>query len=404
MQPLQAFQHELMPSEEQQRDMRRFAGSCRFVYNKASALQNANHEAGNKFIGYVEMANLLPEWKYEFDWLRASPSQALQHALKHLDEAFTNFFEKRAEYPPFKKRGQGDSFRFPQGFKVDQQNSRVFLPKLGWIRYRNSRDVLGTVRNITVKGRNGKWLVSIQTSREVKQPVAHVDAVGIDMGVARFAALSDGAFVRPMNLFKRYPGNLRKAQQALSRKKKLSSNWKKAKAKVQPIHARIANARRDFLHQTSYAISKNHAMVVMENLQVSNMSRSAAGSVEHPGRNVQQKTGLNRAILDQGWAEFRRQLEYKEYKMICSGGQLIPVAPQRTSISCPGYGHVSAETRKTQAQFACVVCGFTENADLVGAINILSPVGLSSELRSKRSAAGTHRDRGIAAMVGIPFI
>jgi putative transposase len=172
-----------------------------------------------------------------------------------------------------------------------------------------------------------------------------------------------------MNLFKRYPGNLRKAQQALSRKKKLSSNWKKAKAKVQPIHARIANARRDFLHQTSYAISKNHAMVVMENLQVSNMSRSAAGSVEHPGRNVQQKTGLNRAILDQGWAEFRRQLEYKEYKMICSGGQLIPVAPQRTSISCPGYGHVSAETRKTQAQFACVVCGFTENADLVGAIN-----------------------------------
>jgi hypothetical protein len=95
-----------MPSEEQQRDMRRFAGSCRFVDNKALALQNANHEAGNKFIG-LEMVNLLPEWKYEFDWLRASPSQALQHALKHLDQAFTNFFDKRAEYPRFKNADKG---------------------------------------------------------------------------------------------------------------------------------------------------------------------------------------------------------------------------------------------------------------------------------------------------------
>jgi putative transposase len=368
VQRFQAFQYELMPSQEQQRDMRWFAGACRFVYNKGLALQNANHEAGNKFIGYEKMANLLPEWKYEFDWLKASPSQALQHALKHLDEAFTNFFDKRAEYPRFKKRGQGDSFHFPQGFKVDQGNSRVFLPKLGWIRYRNSRDVVGTVRSITVKGRDGKWLVSILTSRELKQPVAQGDAVGIDLGVVRFATLSDGAIVPPMNLFKRYAGHLLKAQQALSRKQKYKKNWKKAKTRVQRIHAHIANARLDFLHKTSYDISKNHAMVVMENLQVSNMSRSAAGTVEQPGRNVKQKTGLNKSILDQGWREFRRQMEYK---MIWTGGLFVPVPPQNTSSACPGCGHISTENRKTQAQFACVECGFSDNADLVAAINIL---------------------------------
>ena len=368
MQRLQAFKYELMPDGGQQCDMRRFAGSCRFVFNQALALQTANHEAGNKFIRYVELANLLPAWKIAFEWLRESPSQALQHALKNLDRAFTNFFEKRAEYPRFKKRGYGDSFRFPQGFKLDQANSRIFLPKLGWLRYRNSREVLGTVKNVTVSNRNGKWFVSIQTEREVKQSVAQGDAIGIDMGVVRFATLSDGTVVPPLNIFKRYAADLRKAQQTMSRKKKFSNNWKKAKARVQCIHVHIANARRDYLHKTSTTISKNHAMVVVEDLQVSNMSRSAAGTVDKPGRNVRAKTGLNRSILDQGWAEFRRQLEYK---MLWAGGLLLAVPPQNTSRTCPCCSHVSGDNRRTQAEFACVACGFQENADLVGAINVL---------------------------------
>ena len=109
-------------------------------------------------------------------------------------------------------------------------------------------------------------------------------------------------------------------------------------------------------------------MVVIENFEVGNMSRSAAGTVEQPGRNVQQKTGLNKSILDQGWGEFRRQMKYK---MIWTGGLLAPVPPQNTSTPCPGCGQISKENPKRQAQFACVECGFPENADLVGAINIL---------------------------------
>ena len=110
-------------------------------------------------------------------------------------------------------------------------------------------------------------------------------------------------------------------------------------------------------------------MVVIEDLKVANMSQSASGTIAAPGRSVKAKSGLNKSILDQGWFEFRRQLEYKQ---TWRGGQVVAVNPRNTSRTCPCCGHVSAENRQTQARFACVECGFQENADLVGAINILA--------------------------------
>lgn len=225
------------------------------------------------------------------------------------------------------------------------------------------------MRNVTVSLSGGKWFVSIQTAREIEQPVPQAtSSVGIDMGIARFATLSDGTFYAPLNSFKRHETALRKAQQSMSRKTKFSNNWKKAKTRVQKVHSRIGNARRDYLHKTTTTISQNHAMVCIEDLQVRNMSKSAAGTAEAPGRNVRVKSGLNKAILDQGWFEFRRQLDYK---LAWNGGYLIAVPPQNTSRTCPCCGHVSANNRQTQARFECVECGFEENADVVGAINIL---------------------------------
>jgi len=372
MQRLQAYKYELMPDGLQERQMRRFAGSCRFVYNKALALQKERYERGEKKLGYAGLCKLLTEWRNsaETAWLVDAPVHPLQQTLKDLERAYTNFFAKRADFPRFKKKGQSDSFRYPdpKQIKLDQANSRLFLPKLGWLRYRNSREVLGMVKNITVSQSGGKWFVSIQTEREVEQPIPQGGAVGIDMGIACFVTLSDGAFYEPLHSFKRHEAALRKAQQAMSRKTKFSNNWKKAKARVQRIHSRIGNARRDFLHKTSTAISQNHAMVCIEDLQVRNMSRSAAGSTEKPGKNVRAKSGLNKSILDQGWFEFRRQLDYK---LAWRGGWLVAVPPQNTSRTCPRCGHVSADNRKTQAQFLCVECGFEENADVVGAINVL---------------------------------
>ena len=371
MQCLQAYRFELKPNGEQQRLMRRFAGSCRHVYNKALALQQERHEAGEKKLGYAALCKSLTEWKAQPEtlWLNETPSQALQQSLKNLERAYKNFFEKRADFPRFKKKGHSDSFRYPQGIKLDQGNSRVFLPKLGWLRYRNSRDVLGEVKNATVSQSGGKWFISIQTEREVDQPLPNGEAVGIDMGIARFATLSDGSHIEPLNSFKKHQQRLARYQRAMSRKVKFSNNWKKAKAQVQRVHTRIANARKDFLHKASCQISQNHAMIAIEDLQVRNMSKSAKGNSEQHGKMVKQKSGLNRSILDQGWSEFRRQLEYKS---AWNGGFVIAVPPQYTSQTCPCCGHVSKDNRQTQARFECIECGFEENADLVGAIYILA--------------------------------
>lgn len=377
MQRLQAYKYELMPDGEQERTMRRFAGSRRFVYNKALALQKENHEAGNKFIGYVAMAKHLTGWRNDLDtpWLKDAPCHPLQQALKDLEKAYKNFFAKRADFPRFKRKGSGDAFRYPdpKQIKLDQANNRLFLPKLGWLRYRNSRDVLGELRNVTVSQSGGKWYASIQTQRVVEQAVpTATTAIGIDVGIARFATMSDENFVTPLNSFRKHQQRLARYQRRMSRKIKFSNNWKRAKARVQKVHTRIANARKDFLHKSTTTIRlaarANHAFVCIEDLQVRNMSRSSKGNSDQHGKMVKQKSGLNRAILDQGWREFRRQLDYK---LAWNGAMLLAVPPHHTSQTCPCCGYVSKDNRQTQAKFLCVGCGYENHADVVGAINIL---------------------------------
>ena len=352
--------------------MRRFAGACRFVFNRALALQNENHEAGNKYVSYTKMASWLIEWKSHPDtqWLKDTPSQPLQQSLKDLERGYKNFFQKRAAFPRFKKRGQNDAFRYPQGVKLDQTNNRISLPKLGWIRYRNSREVIGEVKNVTVIQSCGKWYVSIQTEYEVPEQVHKAASmVGLDAGVTKLATLSDGTVYQPVNSFKANQRKLAMLQRQLSRKVKFSASWQKQKKKIQRLHSHIANIRRDYLHKVTSEISKNHAMIVIEDLKVCNISKSAKGTAERPGRNIRAKSGLNRSILDQGWYEMRRQLEYKQ---LWRGGQVLAIPPAYTSQRCVCCGHTAKENRQTQSKFVCQVCGYTENADINGARNILA--------------------------------
>jgi len=370
---LQPYKFEITPNGEQIRMMRQYAGNARKVWNMALDRQEKNYEAGERFTNAFGMNGWLPEWKKEFPFLRESPAQTLQQVMENLAEAYKKFFKKTADHPVFKKKGKSsDSFRFPEPkqFTVDQDNSRIKLPKLGWIRYRNSRAILGVPKNITISAKAGKWFFSVQTEREVDQPLHPATSmVGIDVGITRFATLSDATYIEPLSSFRKYEIKLAKYQRRMSRKTKFSNNWKKAKARIQKIHNRIGNVRNDFLHKTTTTISKNHAIVCIENLRVGNMSRSAAGTIETPGRSVKAKSGLNKSILDQGWGEFRRQLEYKQ---IWLRGEVLAVPPQNTSRTCPACGHVSADNRKTQAKFECTECGYENNADIVGAINVLN--------------------------------
>jgi putative transposase len=313
----------------------------------------------------------------------------LQQALRDLDLAYINCFQGRAKPPIFRKKFLDDSFRFPAGFKVD--GNRVYLPKIGWVPFWKSRDIDGTIKNVTVSRRGEHWYVSFQTEMDVPEPLHPSQAaVGIDMGVVTFAALSDGQLIEPLDSFRKHEAKLAKEQRKLSLKTKFSNNWIKQKRKVNRIHQTIANLRHDFLHKHSTKISKNHAFIAVENLQVSNMSRSASGTLEAPGRNVAQKSGLNKAILDQGWRMFRTMLEYKQ---AWNGGMVIAVASQYTSQKCAECGHISPLNRVSQAVFTCVACGHTDHADVNAARNILAD-GLSESL----NACGPERSSGISVL------
>ncbi|WP_035244495.1 RNA-guided endonuclease InsQ/TnpB family protein, partial [Desulfonatronovibrio hydrogenovorans] len=318
-----------------------------------------------------KLLNLLPEWKNEHPFLREAHSQILQQSLIDLDRAYQNFFRRLKQgedpgYPRYKKKFVHDSFRFPQGFKVEGRH--IYLPKLGWFRFYKSQDIDGTMKNVTVSRRGKHWYISVQVEQEIPDPIpTQKPSVGIDMGVARFCTLSDGTFYTPLNSFKRLSKKLARLQRGLARKVKFSENWKRAKARITRLHEKIADVRRDYLHKLSRLIADKYGLVVVEDLRVCNMSASARGTLERPGRNVKAKSGLNRSILDQGWSEFFRQLEYK---LSWLGGWLEKVNPSNTSRTCPVCGHTDKENRRSQSRFRCVKCLFEGNADYVAAINI----------------------------------
>lgn len=364
MKRMQAYKFQLRPKAKQANLMLGFAGCCRFVWNKALALEKETYQTEGKRLGFYNLCKALRDWKKEEEtsFLAGAHSQILQFVLKDIDQAYKNFFEKRANFPQFKKKGAHNAFRYPQGFKLDEGNSRVYLPKIGWVRYRKSRAIEGTLKQITVSLSAGEWYVSILTEREVVEPIHPAkSSIGIDMGVVRFATLSDGSTIEPLNSFRKYEKKLAKLQRKQARCKKFSSNWQKIKSRIQRLHLHIANARKDFLHKASTMISKNHTVVVIEDLKVRNMSSAKAGG--------KRKSGLNKSILDQGWFEFRRQLSYK---LAWLGGSLVAIPPQYTSQTCSRCGCVDRQNRQTQAKFKCTTCGFEINADHNAALNILA--------------------------------
>jgi putative transposase len=398
---LQAYKFRLKTKTKKAQTLRRFAGSCRYVYNHALKLQKSRHEQGEKKLSYAGLCKVLGQWKRDEDtvWLNKAPSQSLQQSLKDLDRAYQNFFAKRADFPQFKKRGKRDAFRYPQGFKLDQANHRIYLPKIGWMKYFNSQKVLGEIKNVTLSQKAGAWYVSIQTEREAPIPIHEKsDMIGIDVGIAKLAVLSNKQVHESCHALKAKLEQLKYQQRQLSKKIKFSQNWLKQKKRLSQLYHQIANTRLDDLHKASYGISKNHAILVLEDLQIKNMSKSASGTLDAPGKKVKAKSGLNRAILDQSWGEFRRQLMYKAKWL---GGDVLLVNPKYTSQTCPqpNCNYVSKENRKTQSDFECIVCGFKENADYVAALNILAAghavlacgekvlLGLSMKQEPTRSAA-----------------
>ncbi len=361
------YKFRLKPGDDQQRQFAQIAGVCRLVWNICLEQRVTLYSSRRKSLTSYNQLPELTQLRHEYGWIGEVPSQVLQQKVRDLDIAYKNFFEGRASFPERKKKGKSsDSFRFPQGFHID--NRRIFLPKVGWVGFFKSQSIEGTIRHITIS-RNGKhWFASICCEVAIADVPPKKTAVGIDIGIEKLCAMSDGQTTENPTYFNQYKRKLAKLQRKLSSKKKFSKNFKKLKARITALHTKIADARRDHIHKTTTIIAKNHGMVVLEDLRVKAMSKSAKGTIDNPGKNVCRKSGLNRSILDAGWGEFRRQLEYK---VGWANGIVLAIDPKNTSRRCPVCGHTAKENRMTQADFICVRCGHADDADVNAAINIL---------------------------------
>ena len=372
-----AYKFRLKPSALQAELMAHFAGQARFLWNKALALNLERLQQKQKILYYPELNFWTTLWKKsdEYAFLRQCPAHVLQQKLRDLDRAFKDAFDKKQpnkRLPRFKKKGLGDSFRFPAPEQVRLVHRHITFPKLGKMRFFNSRAVEGKIRNYTISRRGAHWYVSIQVECLVDTTLhAHRNkqAIGLDMGIKHFVTTSDGEQIAPINSFRQLSEKLARSQRKASKKQKFSSNWKKAMQRVAKVHQRIADQRRDFQHKLSTQLCKNHALIIVEALKIKNMSRSASGTREEPGRCVSAKSGLNKSILDQGWFEFKRQLDYKS---AWRGGLLLEVPAQYTSQRCSHCDYQDADNRKTQEQFVCLQCHQAMNADVNAARNILA--------------------------------
>lgn len=369
-----AYRFRLKVTEQQANQLRTYAGQCRFLWNKFLEINLFRLNNKQPIMRYHEMDfwSKLYKKSEQFGFLRESPAHILQQKLKDLDRAFMDCFDKaqpNKRLPRYRKKGLHDSFRFPEAKHFSVEGNRVKLPKLGWIKFFKSREIAGEIKNATISSHSGKWTISFQVECELVQERVTSSIIGLDMGIAFFAMPSKGKGARSKRSYRRYEKKLALAQRRLSRKKKFSNNWYKGKDKVTKVHSKIANVRKDFLHWTSTKLSKNHAIICVEDLKISNMSKSAKGTIEEPGKQVKAKSGLNKSILDQGWSTFCRMLEYK---LAWRGGSLIKVEPKYTSQRCIVCGHTAKANRLEQKRFRCVQCGHAENADRHAARNILA--------------------------------
>jgi putative transposase len=304
-----------------------------------------------------------------------------QATLRRLDKAMAAFYRRckaaqKAGYPRFKALDRWDSVEWPSdgdGCKWKPDASRVYLQGVGHVKVLAHRMAAGRVKTISLKREGRRWYVVLSCDDVPGAPLPPTcREIGVDVGVARFAATSDGEVIANPRFARDSAAGLAEAQQMLARKKRGSANRRRAKAKVGEMHRRIRNRRADFHHKTARALVSSCDAIALEDLKIASMTRSASGTLEQPGTNVAAKSGLNRSILDAGWGQFMNILAAKAEE---AGRRIVLVDPRHTSITCHQCG--ARCTRPRQDTVICPVHGATD-ADVNGARNIFARAGLGS--------------------------
>ena len=381
---MRGYVYALKPTSEQEILLARTAGVTRLVYNLAFEQRRVfggkRYRGGrSRSFGARGLSGELSDLRKSFDWIGAVSQTAQNQALIDLDRAFANFFEGRAGFPRPRKRDRDDSFRHVgREVSVRRLNpkwSEVRIPKVGWIRYRDTRP-LGRaaggnveIRNVTLRRRpDGRWEIAFALKVAIEDRPTPEAAIGIDRGVVIPYALSTGDCVHLPQTMARREDLIRRRAKRLSRQVRGSKRYAQTRRRIARLKARNAACRAHAAHVLSRRLVRGYGMVAIEDLKIRNMTACARGTVKEPGRNVAQKAGLNRSILNVGWHALERMLAYKLEE---TGGLLVKVPAPNTSRTCARCGHVATESRESQAEFRCVACGAEDNADVNAAKVIL---------------------------------
>ena len=388
------YRFRLDPTGEQSQTFMQIVGSCRYVWNWFRQQRISVYAATkdirwdppemiiNKHdevvpapfehtVNYFSQANQLKPLKKHLPWLKVVPAQALQQVLVDLEKAFTNFYSGDGFPKPKRKEDTLQSFRYPQGAQLGVHGKHVFLPNIGWVKFFKSQEIPAEIKSATISFDQDHWYISFCC---VRPKVAHTfpkEEISIDVGVKNPLTDEHGkVYTLPVKT-RAERRRLRYLQRQVD-KKTGTKNRAKAQKKFRKANRKIIRRINDARHKLTTDLAKNHRQVNIEDLRVKNMTASAKGTVEAPGKNVKQKSGLNRAMLEIGFGEIRRQLEYKCQRY---GGRCVAVPPKNTSRECPLCHHTAKANRVTRDLFCCQKCKFTAPADQVGAMNVKQRAG-----------------------------
>jgi len=354
--------------------LRGHCAHARYVWNLAVEQHGYWQPGRTGAPGYLEQCRQLTQARAVYPWLAAGSQTVQQQALRDFAQAMVAFFDpgNPAGRPTWRKAGRDEGFRIVgrRGRQWDvrrlsRKTGEVWVPKVGWVRFRWSRAVPDGVKSYRVTwDRAGRWHVAFAA---VPAPVAaprNGQVVGIDRGVAVSAALSTGDLLHAPRLDGRQRRRLRRLERRLARARRGSNRSVGVKRAIARLRARETDRRKDWAEKTSTAIARRFDLIKVEDLQIKNMTRSAHGTAANPGRCVRQKAGLNRGILASGWGLLVRRLEQK------APGRVQKISPAFTSQCCSACGRVDPKSRESQAVFRCTACGYACNADVNAARNI----------------------------------